>query len=63
VGCIIDTSGKPLDEVVENAGGSTFGEPQTMRRIFRLYDCLGGDQSVWRQQDRLFFLVNLCGIG
>jgi hypothetical protein len=26
--CIIDTSGEPLDEVVENAGSSSFGEPR-----------------------------------
>jgi hypothetical protein len=26
--CIIDSSGRPLDEVVGNAGSSSFGEPQ-----------------------------------
>jgi len=26
--CIIDTSGEPLDEVVENADSSSFREPQ-----------------------------------
>jgi hypothetical protein len=25
---ITDTSGKPLDEVIEYTGGSSFGEPQ-----------------------------------
>jgi hypothetical protein len=25
--CIIDSSGRPLDEVVGNAGSSSFGEP------------------------------------
>jgi len=28
LGSTLDTSGKPLDEIVENAGGSSFGEPQ-----------------------------------
>jgi hypothetical protein len=26
--CIIDTCGEPVDGIVENAGSSSFGEPQ-----------------------------------